>query len=194
MEEFILGSKTFANFTFAGCYDMPTDVFINCYEYFEKTGLNLLDDFSNMIYLTWDFNKHIKSGELYTDIKRLEKYENSQSRLRISRIFNIDWLADRRNEIRQLRLSYKKYFDRKSNEPRIKASVHTSNRNIRQKVFTIHGNKCLCCGATEHIQIDHIIPVSMGGKNAISNYQPLCKTCNLKKGIKIIDYRKEVKL
>ena len=29
---------------------------------------------------------------------------------------------------------------------------------------------------------DHIIPKSFGGKSAMSNYQVLCQTCNIKKG------------
>jgi 5-methylcytosine-specific restriction endonuclease McrA len=55
-----------------------------------------------------------------------------------------------------------------------------------------YGNKCLCCGSTENLTPDHIIPLSRGGKNIIENIQPLCLTCNKRKGTKIIDYRHPV--
>lgn len=53
-----------------------------------------------------------------------------------------------------------------------------------------YGNKCLCCGATDNsLTMDHIIPVSEGGSSNIENIQPLCQSCNSRKGIQIIDYR-----
>lgn len=39
-------------------------------------------------------------------------------------------------------------------------------------------------GRTHVITVDHIIPISRGGKNSIDNLQPLCYTCNSKKGNK----------
>lgn len=53
-----------------------------------------------------------------------------------------------------------------------------------------YGNKCLCCGRNDvRLTLDHVIPMKKGGSNTIENVQPLCKSCNSKKGIKIIDYR-----
>lgn len=54
------------------------------------------------------------------------------------------------------------------------------------------GNKCQLCGKTNEeskLTIDHIIPVSKGGKNNINNLQPLCHSCNVHKSNKMpLDY------
>jgi 5-methylcytosine-specific restriction endonuclease McrA len=52
-----------------------------------------------------------------------------------------------------------------------------------------YGNACLCCKRKRKLTKDHIIPLSKGGSNDISNIQPLCLPCNLSKGVKTIDYR-----
>lgn len=48
------------------------------------------------------------------------------------------------------------------------------------------GYFCRYCHSADDITIDHILPISKGGKNLLSNLQLLCRSCNSKKGIKIM--------
>jgi 5-methylcytosine-specific restriction endonuclease McrA len=52
-----------------------------------------------------------------------------------------------------------------------------------------HGVVCLACGADEDLSVDHIVPLSHGASNAISNIQSLCETCNSLKGATVWNYR-----
>lgn len=67
---------------------------------------------------------------------------------------------------------------------RAEALAYTSRIAVRKQVFGIHGKKCKRCGDTKHLQLDHIVPVVRGGVDEISNLQPLCRSCNAKKGAK----------
>lgn len=63
-------------------------------------------------------------------------------------------------------------------------------------LIAICGRRCVRCSARYadgyECQKDHIVPISYGGRlasDALSNLQPLCRRCNLSKGLKIRDYR-----
>ena len=51
----------------------------------------------------------------------------------------------------------------------------------RQAVFMRDGHRCLRCGATENLSIDHIVPRSKGGFHDPENLQTLCLRCNTSK-------------
>ena len=52
------------------------------------------------------------------------------------------------------------------------------------------GCKCLACGNDEVLLVaNHIVPMKDGGSNWISNIQPLCKSCSVKKHGYTRDYR-----
>lgn len=52
-----------------------------------------------------------------------------------------------------------------------------------------YGNECLCCKLIKPLVADHVIPLSRSGSNSIANIQPLCRSCNARKGVKTTDYR-----
>lgn len=60
----------------------------------------------------------------------------------------------------------------------------------RTYIYDRDGRKCLKCSATNWLTIDHVVPLSLGGKNDIGNYQTLCKQCNSEKAARIVNYRK----
>lgn len=57
-------------------------------------------------------------------------------------------------------------------------------RRLKSLVIEKFGRLCRFCGTASNIEFDHIIPISRGGETTISNLQPLCKPCNLRKGSK----------
>lgn len=54
---------------------------------------------------------------------------------------------------------------------------------LRFQIFERDGYRCVCCKKeTDDLEIDHIVPISKGGKSVYSNLQTLCHECNVKKG------------
>ncbi|SEQ06427.1 HNH endonuclease [Hyunsoonleella jejuensis] len=66
--------------------------------------------------------------------------------------------------------------------------------NLRDLIKERDDYKCCNCGnGTENepnllLEIDHIIPVSKGGKTTVENLQTLCWKCNRSKGAKVDEY------
>lgn len=56
---------------------------------------------------------------------------------------------------------------------------------VRAAIYERDGYACLQCGATDHLTIDHIKPVVLGGGNEKANLQTLCQSCNSRKGAKV---------
>lgn len=50
----------------------------------------------------------------------------------------------------------------------------------RDRILARDG-RCLRCGATTELEVDHIVPVAHGGSNADENLQTLCRRCNREK-------------
>ena len=53
--------------------------------------------------------------------------------------------------------------------------------DLRAAVLLRDRNRCVVCGSTEDLAIDHVHPVAEGGVSRIENLQTLCKPCNTSK-------------
>ncbi len=98
-----------------------------------------------------------------------------------ARVYGAQWAANNRDR-KQVAAER-----RRSKEVGATGS-HTHNEWLA--LLRAYDNKCLRCGTTGRLTEDHIIPLSLGGTNDISNIQPLCKPCNSVKETKTTDYRK----
>jgi hypothetical protein len=57
---------------------------------------------------------------------------------------------------------------------------------VRAEVLLRDGARCRRCRTAVNLEVDHIIPVSKGGKTEDSNLQTLCRRCNRHKWKKLI--------
>lgn len=64
-------------------------------------------------------------------------------------------------------------------------------RAMRYDVLRRDGFKCVRCGRGREdgvkLHVDHIVPVSRGGKSTMDNLQTLCEDCNCGKGNKYLE-------
>lgn len=67
---------------------------------------------------------------------------------------------------------------------RLRMYANLFSRDCRKTLLNNKSN-CSKCLSENNLTIDHIYPISKGGKNELSNVQILCLTCNLQKSNKI---------
>jgi 5-methylcytosine-specific restriction endonuclease McrA len=104
---------------------------------------------------------------------------------------NAEQANQRQRRWRKLNTERAKELSRKKEQTRRqrKANWAGITKIQLEKIFLAYGNKCLSCGATENIEIDHVVPLCAGGAHLPDNLQLLCHKCNLQKARKTIDYR-----
>lgn len=121
-----------------------------------------------------------RNPQAYKDYQRKYREENKEK----ERIRQREWSRRNPNKIAAI---HSRRRTRKT-----KAGGSFTDKEWFLLCFAV-GFRCLCCGEKKPLTPDHIIPVSLGGSSWLYNIQPLCLSCNDKKGTKIIDYRnKEV--
>lgn len=103
--------------------------------------------------------------------------ENREAVLELNR----QWRINHPHRLRTLKRNYK---------ARKRGAVGDHTDEQFQALIEYYGRLCLCCGEDTKLTADHVVPVSWGGSNYISNIQPLCRPCNsAKKNHHDTDYR-----
>lgn len=98
---------------------------------------------------------------------------------------------ERLNELARVRGP--RYRQKKNENQRKRRAAGYRPKGIQRKawafILEVCGSRCLKCGITERLEADHVLPINLGGLNAVDNYQPLCRSCNARKSDTHVDYR-----
>lgn len=108
-------------------------------------------------------------------------YRSNQGNVNDSRICKIDFSM--------LCELYNEWLNKKAYASTVKSERKIMNDDIRFNVLARDKYTCQICGATAKdgakLHVDHIIPVSKGGKTIMTNLQTLCERCNIGKSNKL---------
>ena len=62
-----------------------------------------------------------------------------------------------------------------------------AKRMWRESIKARDGHKCVYCGSSENLTIDHVRPKSKGGTDTADNCVTACRPCNQAKGSMHVD-------
>ena len=62
-----------------------------------------------------------------------------------------------------------------------------AKRMFRESIKARDGHKCVYCGSSENLTVDHVRPKSRGGMDTADNLVTACRPCNQAKGSMHVD-------
>ena len=132
------------------------------------------------------FNENIKSPvvKFVINVTLIRTNINGNRKERKSEEFKRADVSDLIYRLGQKNGSY--YSDRDIWDSICKVERGKVSNKMRFAIYKRDGYKCRYCGRhTDDLEIDHIVPISKGGKSTLENLQTLCHRCNVRKGTDI---------
>lgn len=100
-------------------------------------------------------------------------------------------LADSPHTIRSVTQSFKvPWIVRVNNAPPKKARAGETLKFSRQNIYLRDNHRCTYCGTrfgAQQLTLDHLVPLSRGGKTTWENIVTSCRSCNFRKGSATIE-------
>lgn len=131
------------------------------------------------------FQKEVLSPKtnfsIYVRLLRVDRNDHYKSSK--TRSFTIEEIQKLITRVEQKQGSY--YLDNEIWESICRVERGKVSNKIRFAIYKRDGYRCKMCGKSgdnNDLEIDHIIPISKGGKSTFDNLQTLCHDCNVKKG------------
>jgi 5-methylcytosine-specific restriction endonuclease McrA len=122
--------------------------------------------------------KHQKEKKEYRD--KNKKIINEKQRL-----FRINNPESSRASSKKYHIANKDKF-RKYARDHYAQKMNAPGRGItleeEKELFEQYGYRCVYCGSRERLELDHIIPLAIGGAHDIDNATVACRICNVTKG------------
>ena len=155
---------------------------INC---LRKSIENTILDLQNLKNYKEELNKILLNNSDFVSKKNRFFYQRLEKRIISSLIYQKENLLLNV----KITITYHAYNGGKKYCETIKRERNKVTSTLRYDVLKRDHFTCKMCGATVKdgikLQVDHIIPVSKGGKTTMSNLQTLCQRCNQGKSNKI---------
>ena len=124
-------------------------------------------------------NKNLKEGDIVltieSDLKKIDEFEKKSIK---------DKLLEKKRKQELEKAAMQELMDEGVLFPEA-GKRPPIRKEVVDAVWKRDGGKCVYCGSTENLQLDHIIPFSKGGATTVENLQLLCQKCNLQKSNKI---------
>lgn len=189
------GEHSYSRSCVNGWYDVPYNILFISVKHFLETGEDVLEEYDHFQRIDSCVTSYLSAYGEY-EILSEESIEVFDKALREETFWNLESL-ELDHPIEQIKI----YIDRcksiylahqlkEQNQitytnRRKQASKAISRKDLRVKLLEQYAYSCVSCKSTMNLSVDHIIPVSLGGGDEMSNLQILCRSCNSKKGNKL---------
>ncbi len=149
-------------------YNHPKDICYICKEFKEREGFH---------------NKNPICGSCYriNIYKRKKEICDNCSELGV-----ISLIKNNKKFCRKCYKKIRKEHYKALNHTRIARKKGNGGKITEKEIKQIfkRDQKCVYCGKKEKLSLDHIIPISTGGRSEFNNYVIACLSCNISKGKK----------